>query len=353
MAESLPLITYTPRYHEADCHITHLKNQQWYYGRYFKDIIEVNFELKWPGSSGLGRSGKLEKYKIQLFSENEIPQQIIDNFYIIFGGIAFTKNTGDWATMRTIFLIDNYGNKYESQGSAAPGQGFPQLGVPYDTTEYMKFFAAPFGKTNVMIDGVYPVPKSTQLPDTFIDYIVKNETRYYGQNYKPYYGNVEGIEFISIKLATEIIPHRPFEFNAETAEYIQSLETPKPIISKNTASINVQTNFMGMNKNLQTNNVSNNTRRNNRGRSGFVNVLRKKCGEKGCNTVSEEVQTNNFENGSVNKNRSRFAVTLRQKCKGKNCNKQNTAMQTQSAFIGRRHSMVNNLRKKVQSTRPE
>ncbi len=360
MEVSFPLITYTPRYHAVNCDIKHLKNQPWY-GK-FKDIIEVNFELKWPGSSE--RIGRLGTYKVNLFiNDEDISQEIIDNFYIIFGGVAFyNQGQGGWPIMRTVFLIDNYGNKYEMQSSLAPGQSFPQLGVPYNTTEYMNFYAAPFGRGNVLIDGLSPKPKRKQLPDVFIDYIVKNEMRYYSTNYKPqHYAQNTSVEFISVKPMTDIIPHREFNFDTETAKYIESLENPSPVIPKNTASINIQTNFVGVNKDLQTNQLQNNTRRNNKGRRGFVNLLRKTCGEKGCNVESEEIQTNTFQEvtnegiqtNNRKNNRRRFTNTLRQKCKGKNCNKQNMAMQTQSAFIGRRHSMVNNLRKKVQSTRPE
>jgi hypothetical protein len=90
------------------------------------------------------------------------------------------------------------------------------------------------------------------------------------------------------------------------------------------------------------------------GRNGFVNTLRKTCSGKNCNAANMGVQTNMNHNTNANrKPRNGFVNTLRKTCRGKNCNAANTGVQTNAAaYTGRRHSMVNALRRTVKSTRP-
>jgi hypothetical protein len=254
---------------------------------------------------------------------------VLQDYYFVFGAFL----SPEWGKGGQLHLLDNCGNLYSITGWLAPGASFPQLGVPYDTSPYQNYYSTILGDLTKAI-----------LPDSFIDIRV-NEAK----------ATVKAGLYFPTKPMTSVIPHRAFQPTRDLADYIEMLEKGGSI-SKKGMNMNTQTNAVNKgNMNTQTNDArftSVNVQTN--GRNGFVNALRKTCSGKNCNAANMGGQTNMNHNTNANrKPRNGFVNTLRKTCRGKNCNAANTGVQTNAAaYTGRRHSMVNALRRTVKSTRP-
>ncbi len=335
---SAPLITYSPRYREVGT--IEYKESPYINGLLIPGATKGTFLIKFPiqppgaivppGTIGAG-------YAVYLTVNEDLSPEFIRNFYIVFAAVSFAQIT--YSTQRTVFLIDNNGNKYHIPAALQPGTQLPSLGVPMDTTSYFSFFSFPLITKN-----------SVPLPDSFIDEIITHQSEVLSRETHTYVGPTRWI-IAQPNPPVDVIPHRAFQPTRDLADYIEMLEKGGSI-SKKGMNMNTQTNAVNKgNMNTQTNNAqfaSVNVQTNSR--NGFVNALRKTCRGKNCNAVNTGIQTNTNTN---RRNRNGFVNTLRKTCRGKNCNAANTGVQTNvAAYTGRRHSMVNALRRTVKSTRP-
>lgn len=332
---ALPLITYSPRYHELEGVAVQYEDGK----RYIPETAFLHQKQHLKVQITLPTQKTLAAYF--MINDPSFNPSVLQDFYFVFG----VFNSPEWSKGGQIHLLDNRGNLYSIAGGLVPGTSFPQLGVPYDTSPYQNYYGTMLGDLTKAI-----------LPDSFIDVRV-NEAR---AMVKPGF-------YFPTKPMTDVIPHRAFQPTRDLADYIEILEKGRgdskkgvntntqtntvnkgnmntQTVNSPTTSVNVQTNMPStMNTGVQAN-----------GRNGFVNALRKTCSGKACNAINEGVQVNRNTTTNTNrKNRNGFVKTLRKACRGKNCNAANTGVQTNSAYTGRRHSMVNVLRKTVRNARKE
>ena len=308
---SAPLITYSPRYSELNGISIQYEDGVRYIPEspFLHQKQHVKVQITLP----------TQKIMVAYFMVNDpaFDPAVLQDYYFVFGAFLYPE----WSKGGQLHLLDNRGNLYSITGWLAPGASFPQLGVPYDTSPYQNYYSTTLGDLTKAI-----------LPDSFIDIRV-NEAK----------ATVKAGFYFPTKPMTSVIPHRAFQPTRDLADYIEMLEKGGSI-SKKGMNMNTQTNAVNKgNMNTQTNNArftSVNVQTNSR--SGFVNALRKTCRGKNCNAVNTGIQTNTNTNTN-RRNRNGFVNTLRKTCRGKNCN---------AAYTGRRHSMVNALRRTVKSTRP-
>ena len=293
-----PLITYTPRYNEIDGITIEYANNIIQWGDPLQAFLSNKKYLKVT-------STVVPKWTAYFMIDNpNFSEESIKDFYFVFG--AFIHPI--YSQGGKVHLLDNRGNIYSMMGSLPPGTQYPQMGVPYDTSQYQSFFSTTLG------DLTKPI-----LPDAFIDIrleeikkIVEISRKYPLQYpvYTPTY-NLIDVTFCTIKPMGSVKPHRAFQPTVELAEYIGSLEKRKE--NKQMATINTQTNSTNK-KNKKNINIQTNTNIN----------------------IAQNIKK---------KNKNGFVKTLRKICNGKKCNVENAYTNTK-----RRHSMVNILRKTVKNS---
>lgn len=284
----LPLITYTPNYHELPftkklVPATSIPYFTKWHGA-SKILLQVDitfyFEIETFSRQGTYLKNKLDKESLQRYigPPSTIPnpiqqtiyfilkeedesrkEEILRDFSIVFGAIDLNLNYGKYYYSSR--LLDNKGNNYRINGSLKPGPYRAPEAPKQNMRDDMNFFMTWLGE------------KTEILPDSMIDWMIRNELllllspefhdpkhSLLNNHIRSNHSNglfegplVKGTAFEYMRSREEKIiifiaspkqpiastPHRAFLPTLELASYIQSLETKKEV-----TTIEVQTNAL-------------------------------------------------------------------------------------------------------------